>query len=157
MPWIRVRASQRSSSRRMASFTPSPMKPPSIARSSSSSRTLQPDAACDLPMKPTRARSRQPPFNQKYLGRPMPILLELATSSPPLTIRACWASCRRCRPTTPRFAKRGGDSSHYGAAGCRVLQITPTDIVHGKVIDPARPTSIRVRQRTGCADVGTWQ
>ena len=36
---------------------------------------------------------------------------------------------------------------HYGAQGCRVLHITPTDIVHGKAIDPA-PADFNPRPST---------
>ena len=36
---------------------------------------------------------------------------------------------------------------HYGAQGCRVLQITPTDMVNGVVIDPA-PADFNPRPST---------
>jgi phospholipase C len=46
---------------------------------------------------------------------------------------------------------------HYGAEGCRVLHITPTDIVHGKVIDPA-PADFNPRPSSnpGLPTSGTW-
>jgi hypothetical protein len=46
---------------------------------------------------------------------------------------------------------------HYGAEGCRFLQITPTDIVHGKVIDPA-PADFNPRpgSNPGLPTSGTW-
>ena len=46
---------------------------------------------------------------------------------------------------------------HAGAQGCRVLQITPTDLVNGVVIDPA-PADFNPRPNTnpGLPTSGTW-
>jgi phospholipase C len=46
---------------------------------------------------------------------------------------------------------------HFGAQGCRVLQIVPTDYVHGKVIDPA-PADFNPRPSTnpGVPVEGGW-
>ena len=46
---------------------------------------------------------------------------------------------------------------HFGAQGCSVLHITPTDIVHGKVIDPA-PQDFNPRPSTnpGTPYAGGW-
>lgn len=46
---------------------------------------------------------------------------------------------------------------HYGAQGCSVLHITPTDIVNGKLIDPA-PADFNPRPSTnpGLPTSGTW-
>lgn len=46
---------------------------------------------------------------------------------------------------------------HFGAQGCRVLQITPTDTVNGVVIDPA-PADFNPRPGTnpGLPTSGTW-
>ena len=46
---------------------------------------------------------------------------------------------------------------HYGAEGCRVLHITPTDVVHGKLIDPA-PADFNPRPSSnpGLPTSGTW-
>ena len=46
---------------------------------------------------------------------------------------------------------------HFGAQGCRVLQITPTDLVDGAVIDPA-PADFNPRPSTnpGLPTSGTW-
>jgi phospholipase C len=46
---------------------------------------------------------------------------------------------------------------HFGAQGCRALQITPTDLVDGKVIDPA-PADFNPRPSTnpGLPTSGTW-
>ena len=47
---------------------------------------------------------------------------------------------------------------HYGAEGCRVLHITPTDIVKGHVIDPA-PADFNPRpgSEPGVPTSGTWK
>ena len=44
---------------------------------------------------------------------------------------------------------------HFGAQGCRVLQITPTDLVKGVLIDPA-PADFNPRPSTnpGTPDFG---
>ena len=46
---------------------------------------------------------------------------------------------------------------HYGAQGCKALQITPTDYVEGKVIDPA-PADFNPRPSTnpGLPTSGSW-
>jgi hypothetical protein len=46
---------------------------------------------------------------------------------------------------------------HYGAQGCKVLHILPTDYVHGKVIDPA-PADFNPRPSTnpGLPTSGSW-
>ena len=46
---------------------------------------------------------------------------------------------------------------HYGAKGCSALQITPTDYVDGKVIDPA-PADVNPRPSTnpGTPSAGSW-
>ena len=46
---------------------------------------------------------------------------------------------------------------HAGAQGCRALGITPTDYVHGKLIDPA-PADVNPRPSTnpGLPTSGTW-
>ncbi len=46
---------------------------------------------------------------------------------------------------------------HYGAQGCKALQISPTDYVDGKVIDPA-PADFNPRPSTnpGTPEVGPW-
>jgi phospholipase C len=46
---------------------------------------------------------------------------------------------------------------HFGAQGCRALQITPTDVVNGKLIDPA-PADFNPRpgSNPGLPTSGTW-
>jgi phospholipase C len=46
---------------------------------------------------------------------------------------------------------------HFNVQGCRVLQITPTDIVKGVLIDPA-PADFNPRPSTnpGLPTSGTW-
>ena len=46
---------------------------------------------------------------------------------------------------------------HFGAQGCRALQITPTDVVNGQVIDPA-PADFNPRPSSnpGLPTSGTW-
>ncbi len=46
---------------------------------------------------------------------------------------------------------------HFGVQGCRALQITPTDVVNGKVIDPA-PADFNPRpgSNPGLPTSGTW-
>jgi phospholipase C len=106
-----------------------------------------------------RALGEQPPFNQKYLGPAdahtpgVGNLFSAFDNSrllgflPPLP--ADYAKIPRSEAVT---------LPHYGAAGCRVLQITPTDIVHGKVIDPA-PADFNPRpgSEPGVPTSGTWQ
>ena len=64
-------------------------------------------------------------------------------------------------PLPPDYAKIPQSAvlslPHYGAEGCRVLHITPTDIVDGKVIDPA-PADFNPRPSTnpGVPANGGW-
>jgi len=46
---------------------------------------------------------------------------------------------------------------HFGAQGCRILQITPTDMVNGKLLDPA-PADFNPRPSTnpGLPTSGSW-
>ena len=46
---------------------------------------------------------------------------------------------------------------HFGAQGCRILQITPTDMVNGNLIDPA-PADFNPRPSTnpGLPTSGSW-
>jgi hypothetical protein len=46
---------------------------------------------------------------------------------------------------------------HFNGQGCSALHINPTDIVHGKVIDPA-PADFNPRPSTdpGVPTSGTW-
>ena len=46
---------------------------------------------------------------------------------------------------------------HYGGQGCRVLQITPTDVINGGVLDPA-PQDVNPRPSTnpGVPYQGGW-
>jgi phospholipase C len=106
-----------------------------------------------------RALGELPPFNQKYLGPAdahTPGVGNLFSAFdnarllgfvPPLP--ADYAEIPRNEVVT---------LPHYGAAGCRVLQISPTDIVHGKVIDPA-PADFNPRpgSEPGVPTSGTWQ
>ena len=67
----------------------------------------------------------------------------------------------KAAPLPPEFAKIPTDQvlslPHYGAQGCRVLQITPTDIVKGVLIDPA-PADFNPRPSTnpGLPTSGSW-
>jgi phospholipase C len=64
-------------------------------------------------------------------------------------------------PLPPEFAQISRDKvvslPHYGAKGCSVLHITPTDYVHGKLIDPA-PADFNPRpgSNPGLPTSGTW-
>jgi phospholipase C len=64
-------------------------------------------------------------------------------------------------PLPPKFAMIPAADvvslPHYGANGCSVLHITPTDIVNGKVIDPA-PADFNPRPSSnpGLPASGTW-
>jgi phospholipase C len=106
-----------------------------------------------------RALGELPPFNQKYLGPAdahtpgVGNLFSAFDNSrllgflPPLP--ADYAMIPRTDVVT---------LPHYGAEGCRVLQITPTDIAHGKVIDPA-PADFNPRpgSEPGVPSSGSWQ
>jgi phospholipase C len=105
-----------------------------------------------------RALGEQSPFNQKYLGPSdarTPGVGDLFSAfdnarlmgmAPPLP--ASYAMIPRSLVVTlPQF----------GGQGCGVLEITPTDIVHGKVIDPA-PADFNPRPSTnpGVPTSGSW-
>jgi phospholipase C len=65
------------------------------------------------------------------------------------------------KPLPAEYAKKPADQltslPHMEAQGCRVLHITPTDIVNGKVIDPA-PADFNPRPSTnpGLPTSGNW-
>ena len=67
----------------------------------------------------------------------------------------------RARPLPASFAMIAREKvtslPHYGAEGCRVLRITPTDIVNGQVIDPA-PLDFNPRPSSnpGTPYLGGW-
>ena len=106
-----------------------------------------------------RALGELPPFNQKYLGPAdahTPGVGNLFSAfdnarllgfAPPLP--ADYAKIPQSEVVT---------LPHYGAEGCRVLHITPTDIVHGKVIDPA-PADFNPRpgSEPGVPTSGSWK
>ncbi|HLM80195.1 MAG TPA: alkaline phosphatase family protein [Terriglobales bacterium] len=106
-----------------------------------------------------RALGELPPFNQKYLGPAdahTPGVGNLFSAfdnarllgfAPPLP--ADYAMIPATEVVT---------LPHYGAEGCRVLHITPTDIVKGHVIDPA-PADFNPRpgSEPGVPTSGTWK
>jgi phospholipase C len=106
-----------------------------------------------------RALGELPPFNQKYLGP--------ADAHTP-GVGNLFSAFDNSRllgflpPLPADYAKIPQTDvvtlPHYGAEGCRVLHITPTDIVHGKVIDPA-PADFNPRpgSEPGVPTSGSWQ
>ena len=106
-----------------------------------------------------RALGELPPFNQKYLGP--------ADAHTP-GVGNLFSAFDNARllgfvpPLPADYAKIPQSEvvslPHYGAEGCRVLHITPTDIVHGKVIDPA-PADFNPRpgSEPGVPTSGSWK
>ena len=111
---------------------------------------------------PDEANARElgelPPFNQKYLG-------PADAHTPGVgNLFSAFDNARLLgwRPAlSPWYAMIPREDvvtlPHYGAEGCKALHITPTDIVHGKVIDPA-PADFNPRPSSnpGLPTSGTW-
>ena len=85
-------------------------------------------------MKPRRARSGEKTYGQKYLGPSddqTPGVGDLFSAFDNARLKG------RAAPLPAQYAMIPTDQvlslPHFGAEGCRVLQITPTDIVNGTV------------------------
>jgi phospholipase C len=106
-----------------------------------------------------RALGELPPFNQKYLGPAdahTPGVGNLFSAFDNSRLLGFLPPLPPDYATIPRT--EAVTLPHYGAQGCRVLQITPTDYVRGKVIDPA-PADFNPRPSSepGVPTSGSWK
>ncbi len=112
----------------------------------------------DLPDEASARASGEKTYGQKYLGPSddhTPGVGNLFSAFDNARLKG------RAVPLPAQYAMIPSDQvlslPHFNAEGCRVLQITPTDIVNGTLIDPA-PADVNPRPSTnpGLPTSGTW-
>jgi phospholipase C len=115
-------------------------------------------ALADLPDEAAAIALGQEKYNQKYLGpgdAHVPGVSDLLIAFDNARLLGTAAPLPASYALIP--AAQVTTLPHAGAQGCRALQITPTDLVNGVVIDPA-PADFNPRPSTnpGLPTSGTW-